>query len=1356
MQGESLGRGSYRYSCPNCGGTNTEERLRKGLPCPRCLPDTRDVESSITSIYEALEKAGTLRKGYRELAKLEEDANGLIGYFEKALGTPAWGAQRTWARRLVRGDSFSIIAPTGVGKTTFGTIASLYLACKHRKKSYLVFPTTTLVEMVYRRAKSFASALRCKAGIIAIHSKMKKKEREEALKALENGDYRILITTASFARKNAEMLAAQGFRLVFVDDVDAVLRSAKSVDAILRIVGFTDEDIQLGLELLRLQRRLAVLRAEAQRLELIASREGPSSKAWERLQRVKEEIDKLLREAEKLEAKVKRAARKAATLIVSSATGRPRGSRVRLFRVLLGFEAGGRSDIGLRRVIDTYTFPPSREELYERVVELVAGEFPDGTLVYVPIDHGVEGAERLAEMLRERGVEAEAFHSKKPLSLLDDFAEGRLNVLVGVANYYGVLVRGIDLPARVKYALFAGVPRHKYTIDVGYPSPGSILRLLGLLADLPLEEIAEEARRHLAVVRKITRTLSPAALQMIAERILEGRIDESKATRAMWEAYNFLRNALRDPEVWRLLSEKRDVAVVEEGGEKYILVADAATYLQASGRTSRLYAGGITLGLSVVVVDNERLLEGLIRRTRWMVDAQWTRLEEVNLEEVKREIEEERKRVSRLLTGAFEKPRDLVKTALLIVESPNKARTIAGFFGQPSIRLLPAGARAYEVATGDYLLTIVASGGHVYDLATERLPDDLPPGVEAEEWMFGVYTLNNGSDYHPVYTSIKRCLNCGYQFTEERDTCPICGSRNIRDSRVIVDDLRRLAWEVDLVLIGTDPDTEGEKIGWDVSLLVRPYSRRIMRLEFHEVTRRAILEAIRNLREFDQRLVDAQIVRRVEDRWIGFTLSPLLWCHFWPRYYCRRLEGITARGEFRLREKERCKQYKYYYNLSAGRVQTPVLGWIIERYNQAKEKVNEYRLIIDSARIVFTDDDVIGDARELYEIVKSAKGRAEVDVEVKILEEKEEVLNPPPPYTTDTMIADANRYLGLGAPETMRLAQNLFELGLITYHRTDSTRVSDRGIQVAREWLEQAFGERAKELFRPRRWGEGGAHEAIRPTRPIDVETLERLVEEGVLELAGRLTRAHYRLYDLIFRRFMASQMREATATRARYSIRIYGHNAGVEVERIIRIGREDDPVSKGFTLVWHYIREHPPLPVGVVGAVLEYLRKRSRVPLYTQGDIITLMKSRGIGRPSTYAKIVETLFKRRYVSRIQEDRLVPTIRGQLVHKYLTVVTGGEKLEDELDYEAFEELSRIVGRENLTRIPKLISEERTRVLEERMDKIESGEEERVKVLAEVHSELAGVAQPVLQAYQGEGHAFSECLQKYRERRGANK
>ncbi|MCE4612548.1 MAG: reverse gyrase [Desulfurococcales archaeon] len=1348
-----IGRGIYRSSCPNCGRPNSEERLRVGLPCWRCLPDKESariralvksdtglVNVGYDVIAESLRKAGSL-KLYGHVDRLESEARSLISFFEKLVRSKPWGAQRAWARRLVRGDSFSIIAPTGTGKTTFGLVSSIYLACRG-EKAYLIASTTTIVVQMAEKARSLASkALDCSPRIVAFHSKMKRAERLEALKAIESGDFDILISTAAFARKHVGLLSRYGYRLLFVDDVDAVLRSAKSVDTILALAGFSGEDIERGMEYLKLQRELAITYSR-----ISEARERRRSGLVEKLQSRARELEARLRE---LESKLRSSRR--TSVVVSSATGRPRGYRVKLFRALLGFEAGGRGDIGLRNIIDAYARPEgSLEEEAVRLIKKLGG----GGLVFVPVDMGIEKAEEVAEIFKRHGIKAEAYHAKKPLSVLLDYMNGSIEVLVGVANYYGLLVRGLDLPDVVKYAIFLGVPRHKFSAEIGEPSPSRLMRLLSVISELPLAGVAGEARRHLSALRRLIRRLSPAAMHLITERVLEGNIDPSNKrdpAYVVFEAYNFVRQALADDEVWEALSRRNDVGFTLEEGKRYMLIADPATYIQASGRTSRLYAGGITRGLSIVLVDDERVFRGLMRRVQWITETKWTPLKELDLGKIARELDEERMRVRELLKEGRVEERDLVKTALLVVESPNKARTIAGFFGQPSIRFLPGGTRVYEVATGDLILLVAASGGHVYDLVQDWSERDFEGlrGLSLEHILFGVgliYDKHGRRDFIPVYTSIKRCMDCGYQFTHDARSCPICGSRRVKDSRDVIEDLRRLAWETDIVLIGTDPDTEGEKIGWDIALLLAPYARRIARLEFHEVTRKAVMEALKSLRSFDDKLVDAQIVRRIEDRWIGFTLSPLLWCHFWPRYYCSKLlEGeILVRGDFAKKEVERCRSAKYYYNLSAGRVQTPTLGWVIERYAESRSKIRVFRITVKEVDTnIYLREDELGPekAKKLEEIYKTSKEKPAF-IELEIREESREKvrLKPPPPYSTDSMILDASRLLRLGAPETMRLAQDLFEWGLITYHRTDSTRVSDKGIQVARDYLEEKYGDRAKELLKPRHWGEGGAHEAIRPVRPIDASTLQVLVEENSIELPGRLTFNHLRLYDMIFRRFMASQMKEADVTKITYKVKVLVASVDFKVERY---EVPTNIVDKGFLEFWAPLAREQLVPIkeGFAEARLN-MTKVSRVPPYNEGELIDTMKRKGIGRPSTYAKIVETLLRRRYITRlsVKEGYIVPTLRGEHVYHYLTRYLA----------EPEEEWIAGIDSKYLLVVPDLVSEERTRKLERAMDDIERGERSRIDVLQEIYDEVKGLSHYISEAGQsitrrGAVSPLAECI-----------
>ncbi len=1395
----------YLHSCPNCGGSIADDRLHMKLPCPRCLPLRVPVETLVDAA-KLLRERGRLREGspLDFYARVEEQAREVEELFEKATGSRLWSAQRTWVRRVLKGKSFAIIAPTGVGKTTFGVLMAVYLAWKGYK-TYIVVPTTPLVMMVEEKAKSLVERLGLPVRVVALHSRLKSREKREREEMLYKGEFDVLITTARFLTQRAEDLAKiasrfGGFRFIFVDDVDAVLKSGKSVDAVLRVAGFTGEHLEKAEELLRLQRMLPRIAQRARselerRLEEArrrARKEGRMLTAEEvrriRLETMKRVLGEYYEQVYKLVEELEEARKKAAVLVVSSATGRPRGRRIRLFRVLLGFEAGSRSET-IRNIVDSYIYPEkSIEETVARIVERLGG----GGLVYVPVDKGVEYAEKLAEYLRSQGISAEAFTSKN-LEALERFRRGETSVLVGVAVYYGVAVRGLDLPERIRYAVFAGIPRLKFSARFEDPHPVNVVRALAVLAEYAPRDVAEEAERRLARARRLLQRLSQAALARVAQELREGKL-ESDAAKEFMDHVEFVRRALARSDVWEALEKAPDISIRREEGRTYLVIPDTATYIQASGRTSRLYAGGITKGLSVVVVDDEKLLNGLIKRTRWMVEAEWKPFNQLDLDKLLREIDEDRKRVREVIEGKVRpEVKELVKTALMIVESPNKARTIASFFGRPSTRQIGP-LRVYEVSTGDYVLLIAASGGHVYDLVKPSHPSIRATGtwlLDAVKWStelydwetavnsYGVLVASKGPvRYLPVYAPLARCLVCGHQWAPDPETynpvrgarrlvCPVCGSPFVKSSWDTIEALRDLATEVDVVMIGTDPDTEGEKIGWDLASLIAPFARSIVRIEFHEVTRRAILEALKNFRSFDENLVKAQIVRRVEDRWIGFSLSPLLWTHFWPEYCkttimkrmerlkkrmaklkkllakirrmdSRRFNEIAKRFE-ELKRKEKqllidiervCN--KPNYNLSAGRVQTPVLGWIVERTLHRKyemlplyqlsftrdgkelvlelpateldaklaEVVEKLKKVVREA-IEKADMSLLAEAEKLaaekrrivktlWEELKRSGARALVEV----VEEKTVEVKPFPPFTTDTLLAEAADELGMSAPEAMRIAQDLFELGLITYHRTDSTRVSEAGIAVAREYLREKYGEeRLREVFAPRTWGAGGAHEAIRPTRPIDADRLRRLVEEGVIQLARPLTRRHYQFYELIFKRFIASQMKpgKIRIQKVRVTIQIGERQCVREEERVVGIEEH------GFLEVYNPFRIVDRLEPGeYVLKKVGYRAKWSPVPPITQADAVRMMKERGIGRPSTYAKIIETLVRRGYVvSRGARGVLMATSRGIGVFEFL--------------YKNFREL---------------VSEETTRSLQEAMDMIESGRKDYQEVLDHVLEQLA--------------------------------
>lgn len=1051
-------------------------------------------------------------------------------FFRACVGSRPWSVQRAWAKRVLLRESFAMLAPTGVGKTAFGVVTALFHGAQGWGRSYIVLPTVLLVRQVMGDLEAYAARAReeglldSELEIVAYWGGMRRAEREAALRSIESGGFDVLVTTSQFLSRNLDLLLGKEYAFIFVDDVDSLLKNSRNIDRVLMLVGFTREEIARAL-------RDPTYRPER---------------------------------------------RPGGVLVLSTATGRP-GPRALLFRRLLGFDVGALRGATLRNVEDVV----ARGGL-ERVREIL--ERMGGGAIILLADMGL--ADRVREVAESAGLRAEVVSGSEEKAIRA-FAEGELDALIGAARPYGVLVRGIDLPERIRYAVFVGTPRFTAT----------------------LSDVAELSERALATFIGILSPVLGARAVALSRRLRLGRAAEG----AVREARSLVEMVFRDPELLERVSKMSTIVVEEVDGAERISIPDVRTYIQGSGRTSRLYPGGLTRG-AAFLVDDGPILDAFVRRAS-AYELEFKSVEEVNLEALRADIDGDRVRVREAWREAG-RGAELLRTSLFVVESPNKARTIARFFGTPTRRVV-GGIPVYEVCAGDLLLTVAASGGHVVDLTTRGGYH----GVLVEDGLFV-----------PVFTTRKRCKSCGYQFTD-LDRCPVCGSEDVIDSASTIEALRRLAFEAGRVIIATDPDTEGEKIAWDLKQLLSTHAETVVRAEFHEVTKRAISEALRELHSVSEPRVKAQIVRRVEDRWIGFELSQELQRVFGDR------------------------------NLSAGRAQTPALGWIIERYREHRRK-REVTLVVAGDLLRLRMEGRVGEP-------------GPTRVRVTLVGEEETEVPPPPPFTTDEMLREASRVLRLGARETMALAQGLFEAGLITYHRTDSTRVSDAGLRVAREYL---GGE-----FSPRRWGEGGAHECIRPTKPLPVDELIQYLREGILPSEG-MTRDHLRLYRLIFGRFMASQSRPARVRRALYRVEVGGSSA--EVERIVEL------LQPGWAA--HYplaLRVEPPLREGYVDAEIRHL-KVPGAPLYTQGDLIRLMRERGIGRPSTYAVIVDRLLTRRYVLE-RGGKLIPTKRGIEVYEYLA-----------------------------ERYGDLVSEERTADLERRMEAVEAGLADYQKVLSEVYREIA--------------------------------
>lgn len=1183
----------FRGLCPNCEGDIESSRLADGMPCKSCLPSEKKPE--------------LMRDGYlRKLKIVEEKVKEVDAIFLRVVNSRMWGLQRLWARRFFNNESFAMIAPTGSGKTTMQIILALYAARESKKKSLILVPTSLLASQVYEKTISIRDKLGLSnVGVVAYHSLMTEKNKKKAV--MEVGEASIIITTPVSLMKKPEL--RQPVSIAFIDDVDSFLRRSKSVEIVLRMLGVTDEDEELA-------NKIQELESEARKLAL----ENP------------EEARQVLDEAHKLRISLREKVK--GVVIVSGATQTARRTKtVRMLSTLYGFTVGGKTEVG-RNIIDFYVKPHNKT--IEEVIAEIVRELGGGGLIYVPMDKGAEYVKKLANFLKGKGLRVEAYLGSRKKVFIK-FVEGRLRALVGIASYRSPLTRGIDLPARIRYAVFAGVPKFKLRISVEDFQPSRWLILLNEIREAVYEKYSEEFDRVLGGLIRI-RTAGRETLELVREALKSGEElsdYQEFVRRVAEESLRFMNKVLRDPDVVERLKKSETITFGGREGEYFFIIPDAVAYIQASGRTSRLYVGGLTKGLSVLVIDEEKAYNALLRDLKWLLETVgFVEYDEKLVTQVLKEVNRDRKRVKDALEGKLKiEERELMKTTLFVVESPNKARTIARLFGRPTRRTIN-GLQTYEVLTENRLMIITATGGHILDLVTDA-------------GRFGVFV--RGSYFKPIYKPIRRCVKCGRDVPEDETTCPSCGGKVFVESRPVIEALRKIASQVDEILVGTDPDAEGEKIAWDVTLLLKPLNNNIYRIKFHEVTRRGLTEALSNLTSVSESMVHAQIVRRIEDRWIGFSLSPILWRKFNLNF------------------------------LSAGRVQTPVLGWIVDRTNKHKTKAELVTLRLEgvNAPLFFKAPKGFADSvREAGKVILT-------DVRTSLQE-----VYPPPPYTTDTMLSEATKVLKVSASKVMESAQRLFEAGLITYHRTDSTTVSSLGISIARDYIQRVFGEG---FFQGRKWEKEGAHECIRPTRPLDSKQIKTLKAAGVISFAVPLRPDDYRLYDLIFRRFIASQMSPSKVEKT--SFKLVFNDFVKEFSFVTKIVEEGfSKLNKYFNVVnLGDLRDGEYVVLEVSSrAVPEY-------PLYTYSDLVELMKNRGIGRPSTYAKILDILRRRGYVIEVGKGKLIATSRGKEVFSFLN-----EKFSN------------------------LINEERTRKLQEKIDLIEAGNEKAENVLKEFYDEIKNI------------------------------
>ncbi len=573
---------------------------------------------------------------------------------------------------------------------------------------------------------------------------------------------------------------------------------------------------------------------------------------------------------------------------------------------------------------------------------------------------------------------------------------------------------------------------------------------------------------------------------------------------------------------------------------------------------------------------------------------------------------------------------------LVIVESPTKARTIAKF--------LPKG------------FVVKASVGHVRDLPDSAT--EVPAKYKKKPW--GRLGVNVDGEFEPVYVIPK-------------------GKKDL------VKEMRAAVKKADLIYFATDEDREGESISWhlhDVLGPAVPYKR----LVFHEITKTAIRKSLASPREINQDLVRAQETRRIVDRLFGYSVSPLLWKKMIPKLSAGRVQSVAVRL---MVERERARQRftrASYWGLKA-RFAKDGRAFEAELVELAGERVATGKdFDPDTGSLKASAE---GSSRRLLQVGRERAREAEEALRasspaVASVEEKAFSASPQPPYVTSTLQQEANSKLRFQARHTMRLAQQLYENGFITYMRTDSTVLSDEAKTAARNLIVERFGREFLSedvrYYRNKVKNVQEAHEAIRPAggqfRAID-------------EVSKRLGPEAAKLYEMIWRRTLASQMPDARGTNstvlldageARFraagrTIEFAGYLKAYSAEAV----PGDSPADAKERLLPKLSPED-----GVTLESVEASERQTQPPQrFTEGSLIRELERLGIGRPSTWATIVDLVQSRAYASR-RGTALVPTFTAMavvgLLEKHFTRLTDYEftaELEDQLDAIARGELGRL-------------------------------------------------------------------------------
>ena len=509
---------------------------------------------------------------------------------------------------------------------------------------------------------------------------------------------------------------------------------------------------------------------------------------------------------------------------------------------------------------------------------------------------------------------------------------------------------------------------------------------------------------------------------------------------------------------------------------------------------------------------------------------------------------------------------------LVIVESPAKVKTIKKFLGS------------------NYVVT--ASNGHVRDMPKSQM------GIDIE------------NDYEPKYITI-------------------------RGKGEILAKLRKEVKKADKIYLATDPDREGEAISWHLSKALKLEDKKVYRISFNEITKNAVKASLKNPREIDMDLVDAQQARRVLDRIVGYKISPLLWAK-------------VKRG------------------LSAGRVQSVALRIIADREEEINAFIPEEYWSLEGefrvkgekkplqAKFYGTDKKLpIHNKAEMDELLGKLEN---AEYEITEVKKGERIKNAPLPFTTSTLQQEAAKTLNFSTQKTMRLAQQLYEgidikgsgtVGLISYLRTDSTRISQEADEAARTYIGEQYGENyvstsGKMVKKDQKIQD--AHEAIRPT---DITRTPVMVKES-------LSRDQFRLYQLIWKRFVASRMQPAKYETTSVKIGADDYRFTVSASKIIFEGfrlayvESDEEKQSGNVMVKSIDKDSE-----LTKESFDYKQHFTQPPAhYTEASLVKTLEELGIGRPSTYAPTISTIIARRYVAK-ENKNLYMTELGEVVNNIM-------------------------------------------------------------------------------------------------------